>query len=146
MATPATKDSGPAWDPGEITDEALVAQFGKAAIQRARTRYAAGTLVELTRGNKPFAIFLDENCFVRFMVRGDLRYVSADCSEANLARFVAMAVWAFRELPQDQQVGMLSLQQSQPEVPVALLQQVHGLIDEAYLHGIARSPHRCSRD
>lgn len=110
-----------AWDPGEITDNDLLARFGKAAIQRARTRFDAGTLVELTRGSKTFATFLDEKCSVRFMVRGDLRYVTADCSEATLARFVAMVVWAFRKLPQDQEVGLLSLQQSQPEVPVSLL-------------------------
>lgn len=127
------------WDPGEITDEALISQYGKAAIQRARTRFNEGTLVELTRGNKPLAMFLDENCFVRFMVRGDLRYVAADCSEANLPRFVAMGVWAFRELPQERPTGLLSLQQSQPKVPVALLGQLQTLLDESYVHGIARS-------
>ena len=128
------------WDPGEITDNDLLDRFGKAAIGRARKRFEAGTLVELTRGSKPFATFLDENCFVRFMVRGDLRYVAADCSEATLSRFVAMAVWAFRELPKDQEVGLLSLQQSQPEVPAALLDQLQALLDESFVYGIARSP------
>ncbi len=139
-ATDVQGDSLAAWDPGEFTDNDLLARFGKGAIQRARTRFEAGTLVELTRGSKPFATFLDENCFVRFMVRGDLRYVAADCSEATLARFVAMAVWAFRKLPKDQQVGLLSLQQSQPEVPVSLLQQLQVLLDESFGHGIARAP------
>ncbi len=135
----AAAEIGAAWDPGEITDEALVARYGKAAIQRARTRFHDGTLVELTRGRKPLAMFLDENCVVRFMVRSDLRYVAADCSEANLPRFVAMAVWAFRELPQGKSAGLLSLQQSQPAVPVALLDQLQAMLDESYVYGIAHS-------
>jgi hypothetical protein len=136
----APADSLASWDPGEITDNDLLDRFGKAAVVRARKRFEAGTLVELTRGSKPFATFLDENCFVRFMVRGDLRYVAADCSEATLSRFVVMAVWAFRELPKDQEVGLLSLQQSQSEVPVALLNQLQALLDESFVYGIARSP------
>lgn len=133
-------DTPGSWDPGEITDDALVDRYGTAAVRRARKRFEEGTLVELMRGNKPFASFLDENCFVRFMVRGDLRYVTADCSEATLSRFVAMAVWAFRELPKDKEVGLLSLQQSQPKVPVDLLNQLEALLVESTVHGIARTP------
>ncbi|MEZ6088797.1 MAG: hypothetical protein R3C05_12385 [Pirellulaceae bacterium] len=133
-------DNPASWDPGEITDDALVDCFGSAAIRRARKRFEEGTLVELMRGNKPFASFLDENCFVRFMVRGDLRYVTADCSEATLSRFVAMAVWAFRELPKGKEVGLLSLQQTQPGIPVALLNQLQELLIESTVHGIARAP------
>lgn len=133
------RDNSASWDPGEITDDALVDHFGTAAVRRARKRFEEGTLVELTRGSKPFASFLDEICFVRFMVRGDLRYVTANCSEATLSRFVAMAVWAFRELPKDKEVGLLSLRQTQSKVPVDLLNELHELLVELTAHGIARA-------
>lgn len=113
--SPASPASG--WDPGAISDDALIAQFRKPAIQQARRRFEQGVLVELTRGTKPVARFLDEGCTIRFLVPGDVRYISADCAESLLPMWVPLAVWSFRELPADQPGGLLSLQQT--NVPVA---------------------------
>ncbi len=66
-------------------------------------------------------------------------YVIADCTDTNLARFVAMAVWAFRELPEELQVGLASSQQVQPPIPTDLLDQLQSLLDEFYALGIAHS-------
>ena len=99
------------WDPGAIGDEALQAQFGKRAVTRARKRYGAGVLVELMRGEKPTARFLDEPITVRFMVAGDLRYVSSDCVPKEMPVFVSMAVWAFRDLAPDAVAGLVSAQE-----------------------------------
>ena len=94
-AAPATAAST-AWDPGTISDDELIARFRGAAVTKARQRFRQGILVELARGAKPLARFLDEPCTLRFMVPGDLRYVTADCAESLLATYVPLAVWAFR--------------------------------------------------
>jgi hypothetical protein len=139
-ASGATPSRAANWNPGEFSDADLQERFGAAAVNRARTRFKEGTLVELARGSKPFAIFLDENCFVRFLVPGDLRYVTADCAETALSRFVSMAVWAFRELPIDQSVGLLSLQQTrETETPVDLLDALDEILSGLFVHGIAQS-------
>ena len=83
------------WDPGAITDADLAKCFRKATVTRAQKRFDQGVLVELTRGAKPSARFLDEACTIRFLVPGDLRYVTGDCAEAALPVWVSMAVWAF---------------------------------------------------
>ncbi len=126
------------WDPGQISDEALVSIFGAATVTRARTRFQEGTLVELFRGKKPYAIFLDENCCVRFLVPGDARYVTADCVESVLPRYVAMAVWAFRELPGDKQHGLLSLQQKIQAAPVDLLGELDKVLIALATQGVSQ--------
>ena len=128
------------WDPGQISDESLISAFGSATITRARTRFQEGTLVELFRGKKPYAVFLDENCFLRFLVPGDVRYVTADCTESAVPRFAAMAVWAFRELPANKQHGLLSLQQKISPVPRPLFEELDQTLVALATHGLARAP------
>ncbi|MEQ1829217.1 MAG: hypothetical protein ABL921_24855 [Pirellula sp.] len=130
-------ESETTWDPGEITDEQLTAQFGKAQLQRAQARFDLGILIELTRGRKPFAVFLDERCFVRFMVPHDLQYATADCSESALARFVCMTVWAFRRLPKEKRSGILSLSLREMQVPSDLLDKLDASLVELASFGIA---------
>lgn len=124
------------WDPGAISDEALIAQFRKTAITQARKRFEQGVLVELTRGAKPVARFLDENCTIRFLVPDDLRYVSADCAEALWSTWVPLAVWAFRELPADRPAGLLCLQQVELPVPQQTLESLDKLLLELYRSGL----------
>lgn len=150
-ASPAEAAPPPAstWDPGAISDDELIAHFRKPAVQKARKRFEQGVLVELTRGSKPVARFLDENCTVRFLVPGSLHYLSADCSEAALPLWVPMAVWAFRELPAHRLAGLVSLQASPLPVPKEPLARLEALLDELHrdgLDGAADSwPQRLSR-
>lgn len=149
-AAPAT--SAPAlaeWNPGDITDEQLIAQFKAATINKSRQRFQEGVLVELVRGTKPLARFLDEPCTLRFMVPGDARYVSADCSEALLGTFVPLAVWAFRELEPGRRSGIVSIQQKASDVPVQVLDDLNTLLSELCVDGIqgtsATWPQRLAR-
>lgn len=125
------------WDPGEIADEALVAAFRQSAVAKARQRFEQGVLVELTRGAKPVARFLDSPCTLRFLVPGDLRYVSADCDSSLLATFVPLAVWAFRRLPPEQTSGLVAFQQAVPDAPRDLLAELDALLAELGVSGFA---------
>ena len=135
----AIKQNESTWDPGEITDEQLIAHFGKSQIQKAKTRFELGILVELTRGRKPFAVFLDERCFVRFMVPHDLQYATADCGDSALARFVAMTVWAFRQLPKEKLSGTLALSLTSAPIPTELLDSLDSGLLELVSLGVANS-------
>lgn len=115
---------GTDWDPGLISDEDLIQHFRAPVIARARQRFQQGTLVELIRGPKPLARFLDEPCTLRFMVPGDVRYVSANCSEAMFGTFVPMAVWSFRELDASRRSGLVAHQQTGLQVPTPVLEGI----------------------
>jgi len=134
---PAAPTQGKAWDPGQITDEALIATFRSAAVAKAKKRFEQGVLVELTRGEKPVARFLDEACTVRFPVPGDVRYATADCSEALWPLWIPLAVWAFRELPADQLAGLISLQRTVPEVKPDVFTGLRMLLDELCRDGVS---------
>lgn len=150
-----TNDSLPAakpiadWNPGDMTDEQLVGQFRQATIAKARQRFEHGVLVELVKGPKPLARFLDEPCTIRFLVPHDLRYVSADCSESLQGLFVPMAVWAFRRLGAEQRSGIVAVQQSNAAAPEALLTGIESLVTELCVDGLqgtsATWPQRLSR-
>lgn len=131
---------GASWDPGEITDAELTRVFRKATVTRARKVFQHGVLVELVRGPKPVARFLHESCTVRFPVPGDLRYATADCAESQLAQWVSLAVWAFREFDSDRLAGLLSLQQAELPVPTTELQTLDKLLSELCADGVAAVP------
>ena len=138
----ASPQPGSSWDPGAITDDELIAHFRKPAILKARRRFEQGVLVELTRGSKPVARFLDENCTVRFLVPGSLHYISADCAESFLSLWVPVAVWAFRELPPHRLAGLVSLQTSPLPVPKVEFGKLESLLGELHrdgLNGVADS-------
>ncbi|WP_153555494.1 hypothetical protein [Roseimaritima sediminicola] len=140
---------GRVWDPGQIDDEALVACFGKAAVNKARRIFKQGVLVELSRGPKPTARFLHESCTVRFPVPEDVRYARADCADVALAGWVSMAVWGFRQLPPEQRSAVLSLQPQTLPVDAACLDAADALLAELLtdgLDGLHRSwPSRLAR-
>ncbi|MCA9151434.1 MAG: hypothetical protein KDA92_19110 [Planctomycetales bacterium] len=128
---------GGVWDPGTISDDDLIAQYSKSAVAKARQRFEEGVLVELSRGAKPTARFLDEACTVRFLVPNDLRYVQADCAESLWPKWVPLAVWAFRHLPADQLAGLVSIQQSELPTPTALLGDLDQLLKELCRDGLS---------
>jgi hypothetical protein len=125
------------WDPGQFSDEQLIARFKKPAVAKAKARFEQGVLVELARGTKPTARFLDEACTVRFAVPGELGYATADCAESLWGTWIPLAVWSFRELPSDQLAGLVSLQRVTPAVPTSLFEDVRALLDELCLDGLA---------
>lgn len=137
VAQGQTLAEGQVWDPGALTDDDLIARFRSAAITKARKRFEQGVLVELARGAKPVARFLDEACTVRFLVPGDLRYATADCAESLLPTWVPLAVWAFRQLPADLLAGLLSLQQADLPTPKIVLDELDALLDELYRDGLS---------
>src|SRR5262249_5133371 len=126
-----------AWDPGAFTDDELVARFRQTAIVKARKQFEQGLLVELTRGAKPLARFLDTPCTLRFLVAGDLRYVTADCAEALLPLYVPLAIWAFRMLPAERTAGLIAAQQAELPVPALLLDELETLLIELASGGVA---------
>lgn len=136
-STAATIGLQDVWNPGDFTDDDLVACFKKNAVAKARTRFEQGVLVELTRGTKPVARFLDEACTVRFPVPGDLRYATADCAESLWSTWIPLAVWAFRELPADQLAGLISLQQQAAAVSADAFSDLQILLDELCQDGIS---------
>lgn len=133
--TPPPPISGSPFDPGAFSDEDLVARFRAPAIAKARQRFNEGVLVELTRGSKPTARFLDNRCTVRFLVPGDLRYVTADCSESLLSLFVPLAVWSFRELPADRAAGLISRQAKALATPTRWLDDLETSLATLCLEG-----------
>lgn len=141
--------AGAPWDPGTIGDDALVAAFGKRAIDDARRLYDKGVVVELIRGAKPTARFWHVYHTVRFMVPGDARYATGDCPDAHLKTWVPLAVWAFRALPAERLAGLISLKEVAAPVPEDLPTAIDALLAELFrdgLNGLAESwPRRIER-
>ncbi|MCB9609649.1 MAG: hypothetical protein H6716_23860 [Polyangiaceae bacterium] len=131
--------SGPAssWDPGQISDEQLEQHFGKAAVSKARRRFEAGVLLELIRGAKPTVRFLEESITLRFLVEGDLGYVTGDCAERQLSLWCAVAVWGFRELSAEKVAGIVSVHQTRVTDRREEVSQIEELLDELGRDGFA---------
>ncbi|MEM7474933.1 MAG: hypothetical protein AAF483_08070 [Planctomycetota bacterium] len=148
QAVSATNElhSAKSWDPGKLSDEDLIGHYRRAAVTRAKKQFQQGVLVELTRGKKPTARFLHQHCTIRFPVPGDLRYVRGDCVESALPTWTCMAVWAFREMPDERKVGLLSLGQEDADVPRTQLDSLLPLLNQWSREGFANLPEAwCSR-
>ena len=128
------------WDPGQISDQQLEKQFGKAAVTRARKRFDDGILGDLSRGKKPTVKFLHDSCTIRFPVPHDLRYATGDCEERQLANWVPQAVWAFRELAADTLAGLVMTGDGSVERPQAVIDQLYKLLAELCQIGVANLP------
>ncbi len=119
--------AGP-WDPGAIPDELLTKQFRPAALSRHRATFAAGVVAELTRGAKPAARFHHPQATVRFLVPGDVRYTHCDCGEEAPCPHVALAVWAFRRLPDGHAAGLVSTAGRAEPVAADLIAELDGVV------------------
>jgi hypothetical protein len=141
----AAAEPGPVgpWDPGGISDEELSKHLGgKAAFNRARKALEQGVLAELVRSAKPTARFHGLGFTLRFMVPGDVRYVSCDCGDRSPCRHAALAVWAFRELDADRSAGYVSLQQKTAPPPLPLLDELEAAMAELLRVGAAGGARR----
>jgi len=139
-AEPAAHAAGKTWDPGQISDDELTRHLSKPVLTAARANLADGLLVELLRGPKPTARFHQLGCTLRFMVPNDPRYTLCDCAQASPCGHVPLAVWAFRQLPPDQDAGFVSTQQNEPAVPTGELNDIEALLRELAAEGIAHVP------
>lgn len=135
---PSSLAANAPWDPGEVSDAQLVECFGKTVVAKARSRFEQGVLVELTRGSKPVARFLDEASTVRFMVPGDARYATADCAESQWGIVIPLAVWSFRELPAQELAGLVALRQGTARVASSACEAAQSMLREFATEGLAR--------
>ncbi len=123
-----------AWNPAEISDELLIAQYSKAQLTKLRSQYLAGFVIGVNCGTKPTAHFHTLSLNLRFLVPNDLRYTHCDCSEAAPCSHVPLAVWAFRELG-DRIHGLIST--AIEVIPTALLDDIEIHLLELAACGIA---------
>jgi hypothetical protein len=122
------------WNPAEISDELLSAQYSKSQLARLRSQYSAGLVIGVNCGTKPTAHFHTLSLNLRFLVPNDPRYTHCDCSEAAPCSHVPLAVWAFRELG-NRTHGLIST--ATEVVPTALLDDIETHLSELAECGIA---------
>jgi hypothetical protein len=122
------------WNPADISDELLQAQYSKSQLAKLRTQYSAGLVIGVNCGAKPTAHFHTLSLNLRFLVPNDPRYTHCDCSEAAPCSHVPLAVWAFRELG-DRNHGLIST--AFEVIPTALLDDIETHLLELAECGIA---------
>ena len=83
-----------AWDPGELTDDAIVAICGADAVERARKALRASFVVTTKPGSVPVAALPAST--VHFLAPRDLASAKCDCAKGHACEHVVLAVWAFR--------------------------------------------------
>jgi len=95
----------PAWDPGSISDAALLQCCGPGLVKRAATMIDRGIVVTTRPGSRtghgqviaPTAVL--PTATVQFLVPGDVAYAKCDCSKGQGCEHVVVAVHAFRAGP-----------------------------------------------
>jgi hypothetical protein len=122
------------WNPADISDELLAAQYSKAQLTKLRSQHAAGLIIGVNCGTKPTAHFHTLSLNLRFLVPNDPRYTHCDCSEAAPCSHVPLAIWAFRELG-DRTHGLIST--AVEVIPIALLDDIEIHLWELAECGIA---------
>jgi hypothetical protein len=126
-----------AWNPASITDEVLQQHYTKANLAKLRSQFDVGQVISVTTGIKPTVHFHSLSLNLRFLVPDDLRYTHCDCDENAPCSHVPLAIWAFRQLPPDQNHALLSTQTQPFTVPTALLEQLENHLQELADVGIA---------
>lgn len=122
------------WNPAHIEDDLLEAHYGKNKLGGIRREYENGHVLELVRSAKPTARFHTASVTVRFLVPMDFRYTHCDCDEIAPCRHVPMAIWAFRELPEEKPSGIVETLPESPPIPEALIADIrNALLDFAEL-------------
>jgi len=122
------------WNPALIDDETLEAHYGKAKLTGIRREYDNGHVLELVKSIKPTARFHTASVTVRFLVPMDYRYTHCDCEDVAPCRHVPMAIWAFRELDEEQQSGIIETLRDTPPIPDTLIADIrNALMDVAEL-------------
>ncbi len=128
------------WDPGAISDEVLASHYRKAKLTRARKTFEQGLVFELRRGTKPYAYFHDLSVTTRFLVPGDIRYTYCDCREEAPCSHVPLAIWAFRQLEQEREFGLVATHVKKPEIPSQLLEDIETALNTLLESGLSSVP------
>lgn len=126
------------WNPGDITDEQLEAQFGKRKLNALRNLVDSGLVVEVVAGIKPTARFHKLGHTVRFVVPHDARYTQCDCADPAPCDHAALAVWAFREASEDAMV--VTLGRAGVVVDGGLLEGLEQTLAKLVDAGLANAP------
>lgn len=122
------------WNPALIDDDTIENYYGKPKLAGIRREYMGGHVLELVRSTKPTARFHTAAVTVRFLVPMDFRYTHCDCDEVAPCRHVPMAIWAFRDLPDEKQSGIVDTSPDDAPIPKLLIADIRSaLLDFAEL-------------
>ncbi|MEL6555375.1 MAG: hypothetical protein AAFQ63_18225 [Cyanobacteria bacterium J06621_11] len=98
----------PVWNPGDISDEEIREHFRPAQFTKLKKEFSKNQVIEVSCGHKPTAQLHSFPHTLRFLVPGDLRYTYCDCDYDAPCPHVPLAIWAFRQLDENQQSGIIS--------------------------------------
>lgn len=109
-APAADSDAGPAptdprWDPGTLTDAALLQNCGAKLIARAAAAMSQGLVVTTVpgaisvTGAATVPTVMLPTATVQFLVPHDVAYAKCDCAKGQGCEHIALAVYAFRTGP-----------------------------------------------
>jgi hypothetical protein len=87
------------WDPGTLTDEALLRCCGPQAVAQAEAVLARGLVVTLRPGGTTAPSAILPTATVQFLVPHDVAYAKCDCAKEQACEHVVLAVRAFRAGP-----------------------------------------------
>jgi len=128
------------WNPGDIKDEALEKEAGRALLAKARSLFDRGLLVELTGSSRPMARFLSMPFTVKFPVPHDIRYSYCDCAGRAPCIHVLCAVLAFRALPAGASSGLVSSAEGDFAPAEPHLRHLQELLSELFELGLEGLP------
>lgn len=94
IAEHLSEAEGP-WNPGELSDDALIAAVGGEVFNRAKAALASGMVAELFHGQRPEATLLTLGRTVRFSLPDKLEYAQCDCSTPRCFH-IPLAAMMFR--------------------------------------------------
>lgn len=83
------------WNPGELSDDALIAAVGGEVFNRAKAALASGMVAELFHGQRPEATLLTLGRTVRFSLPDKLEHAQCDCSTPRCFH-IPLAAMMFR--------------------------------------------------
>ncbi|MDX2094236.1 MAG: SWIM zinc finger family protein [Kofleriaceae bacterium] len=138
-SAPADQGPDPAWDPGTITDDALLRCCGEQLVARARATLARGLVATTRPGTRnaegqPIApSVLLPTATVQFLVPGDVAYAKCDCAKGQACEHIVLAVHAFRAGPGGG-VFTLAATGTVPTVEAAGPTPAHTAVIEALAH------------
>jgi hypothetical protein len=135
--TPDNPTAAEPWNPGDISDETLQTHYKKTVLNKLRSQFDAGQIIKVTTGGKPIAHLHSLALNLRFLVPHDIRYTHCDCDEPAPCSHVPLVIWAFRQLPSEQEQALISTIATEHPVPTQLLDELEQQILELSTVGIA---------
>ncbi len=125
------------WNPGDISDETLSRHYRKVELVKLRKQFESTQVIELVCGIKPLARFHTLPVVVRFLVPDDPHYSVCNCAETAPCSHVALAIWAFRLLPDNAVSGIVETGQQTQVVPTETLDEIHIVLSDLLELGVS---------